>query len=282
MGEVAAFCAGVVLPTLITVALIVMGASTPGEFLVVRGCIALAAADVFCLTIWWLYRHGPGTPSWQHLAGAAVIALLIVTLPLLFRWVDQKELIAVNTPRNAGILIYSPGKSAVAVPKIQLGTSHIIVGAKEIGRDTPADVLLFPALSESQFKIELIDGRVKVSTQIRDENNKLIVELVKNEWKVLPPPGTWDRNYSDDALEVRDGSGAIVLQVKLFSDRVQIQGMWWVDLGPPNGIVRFVVRGNPTIGGQIIIIPTANKDPLPTIDAMFVYPSDAHLGELRQ
>jgi hypothetical protein len=60
------------------------------------------------------------------------------------------------------------------------------------------------------------------------------------------------------------------------------QGMWWINLGPPNGIVRFFIRGNPKNGGQIIIVPKFNKDPLPVIDPMFNYPSDRHMGELRQ
>jgi hypothetical protein len=93
-----------------------------------------------------------------------------------------------------------------------------------------------PALTESQFKVESIGGKVKVSTRIANDTGSLLIEIIRNEWLVAPPPQTWDRNYSDDALEVRDGSGRIVLQVRSLLDRIQIQGMWWVDLGPQTGL----------------------------------------------
>jgi len=165
------------------------------------------------------------------------------------------------------------------VPKLQFGTSGVMYGAKELGQD-PLKTILFPALSERQFKIESIDGKIKVSTQIHDLNDNLIVELDRNEWKV--GPSAFDRNFTDDTLEVRDSSGAVVLQVKVLPGIIQLQGMWWINLGPPNGIVRFFIRGNPKNGGQIIIVPKFNKDPLPVIDPMFNYPSDRHMGELRQ
>lgn len=31
-----------------------------------------------------------------------------------------------------------------------------------------------------------------------DREGHLIAELVRKEWKVAPPPRTWDRNYTDD------------------------------------------------------------------------------------
>jgi hypothetical protein len=134
-------------------------------------------------------------------------------------------------------------------------------------------------MSEQQFKIESIDGKLKVSTSITDENGRLIAELIQNEWKVAPPPGTWDRNYTEDSLEVKDASGRVVLQVRALPDRIQLQGMWWVDIGF-NGVVRFIIRGNPKDGGQIVLVPRSNKDALPVIEPMFKYPSERHLGEL--
>jgi hypothetical protein len=178
-------------------------------------------------------------------------------------------------------LLFSPNKDEASyIPKLQFGTSNVIYGAKEIGLESPYGSLLFPALSERQFKIESIDGKIKVSTQITDENGRLIAELIRNEWKVAPPPSAWDRNYSDDALEVRDAFGNVVLQIKVLPDRIQLQGVWWIDLGPPNGAVRLFIRGNPKDGGQVVIVPKQNKTPPPFIDPMFRYPSDQNLGKL--
>ena len=140
-----------------------------------------------------------------------------------------------------------------------------------------------PALTESQFKVELIGGKVKVSTRIANDTGSLLIEIIRNEWLVAPPPQTWDRNYSDDALEVRDGSGRIVLQVRSLLDRIQIQGMWWVDLGPPNGVRRMTMweGTDPEKGAQLVFTPRSGRDPPPEIAPMFVYPSELHLGELR-
>ena len=183
------------------------------------------------------------------------------------------------TPKTT--LLFSPNKGeASSIAKLQFGTSNVIYGVKEIGRESPYLSLLFPALSERQFKIESVDGKIKISTQITDENGKLIAEIIRDEWKVAPPPSTWDRNYTDDALEVRDAFGNVVLQVKVLPDRIQLQGVWWIDLGPPNGAVRLFIRGNPKDGAQVVIVPKQNKSPPPAIEPMFRYPSDQNLGVL--
>jgi len=141
--------------------------------------------------------------------------------------------------------------------------------------------LLFPALSESQFKVEAIDGIVKVSTYITDDEGNLIAELVRNEWKVAPPPRTWDRNYSKDALEVRDGKGAVILQVRAFSDQIQIQGIWRTSIGV-NKNVRLMIWKDPAKDGAAIqIFPHNFIGEIPSIPPMFEYPSDSHLGEFK-
>jgi hypothetical protein len=165
------------------------------------------------------------------------------------------------------------------IPRFQFGTSNVIYGVKEIGRESPAGSLLLPLLNERQFKIEVIEGKLKVSSQIADDNGHLIVELIQNEWKVAPPPNSWDRNYSDDALEVRDASGDVVLQIRLLPDRIQLQGVWWVDIGY-NGMVRIIIRGNIWDGAQTLFVPKNSKNPAPKIDPMFRYPSEHHLGQL--
>jgi hypothetical protein len=104
--------------------------------------------------------------------------------------------------------------------------------------------MLFPALTKSQFTAEAVDGEMKVSTQIADEDGKLIAEIIRNEWKINPN-GSWDRNYSSDALEVKDAQGNIILQVRVLMDHIQIQGMWWIDMGPPNGRRRLYAMDNP-------------------------------------
>jgi hypothetical protein len=139
---------------------------------------------------------------------------------------------------------------------------------------------MFKFFNKSNLVVELIKGKVKVSTSIYDRTGALIAELVRNEWKVSPPPKTWDRNYNDDTLEVRDGSGNIVLQVRALNDRIQLQGEWWGD--SING-VRFVKSNDPAKPGAMLLIFGPNMRPPrePEIQPLFLYPSETHLGQLR-
>jgi hypothetical protein len=66
---------------------------------------------------------------------------------------------------------------------------------------------LFKFWDDDNLLLETVDGQLKVSTKLRDRKGNLITELIKNEWKVAPPPRTWDKNYSKDALEVKDDTG---------------------------------------------------------------------------
>jgi hypothetical protein len=130
---------------------------------------------------------------------------------------------------------------------------------------------------------EAVFRTAKFSTKITDENSHLVAEIVRNEWLVAPPPQSWDRNYNDDTLEVKDASGDIVLQVRAFADHIQFQGVWWVERSA-NFLekTRIEILENKSArpwSAQIYVIPT-NGSPKP-IDPVFNYPSAQHLGELR-
>ena len=97
---------------------------------------------------------------------------------------------------------------------------------------------------------------------------------------MAPPPNTWDRNYNDHLLEVKDDTGRIVLQVRLFSDRVQIQGEWWDEGGRGVGLKKCP-QLTPACGSAIEFFgPNHSRDRAIPIVPLFVYPSDKHLGEL--
>jgi hypothetical protein len=129
--------------------------------------------------------------------------------------------------------------------------------------------------------VEVIKGMVKVSTQIKDQRGYLIAELVRNEWKAAPPPQTWDKNYSQDSLEVIDPRGNVVLQVTALEDRIRLQGEWW---GTDGTGTRLVKSQDPSRPGGFIIMLGPKHKPGPLGDSqivtMFKYPSELHLGEL--
>lgn len=183
-----------------------------------------------------------------------------------------------DAPSNAGTLrpqvLLSPDGIR---PRIEIGET-----GTSISETDPFGTLILPFLKKEQFKIEIIDRAAKFSTKITDENNHLVAEIVHNEWLVSPPPESWDRNYNDDTLEVKDASGDIVLQVRAFADHIQFQGVWWVERFVNLGKTRIEIWENKSArpwSAEIYIIPT-NGSPKP-IDPVFNYPSAQHLGELR-
>jgi hypothetical protein len=208
-----------------------------------------------------------------------IISVLVITLGFVYAFLQyfKHDWLAsysgTLTPRNT--LLFSPDGGKIT--KIQVGQARVFL----VDPNNPLAAQLYPALRTTQFKVENVDGEVKVSAQMLDREGDLIVELVRNEWKVAPPPRTWDRNYSDDAIEVRDDRGLVVLQVRALKDRVQLQGHWWIDLGPPNGIRQLTIRETPGGEGADFTLSSPDLSP-PPIEPMFEYPSDGHPGELRQ
>lgn len=195
--------------------------------------------------------------------------------------------ININPPtKNAGKpsakdeLLFSP-KAGGAIAKVQIGQSQVFI----TGPTGQYGAFVIAALQASQFMIELIEGKIRFSAQITDEEGNIIAKISRNEWQVAPPPRTWDKNYSDDALEVVDPKGRVVLQAKVLSDRIQIQGAW--PAGPqwgPAGVAQIIVRADPSGSGAQFVMYPKNPPPgveWPTIQPIFVYPSDLHLGELR-
>jgi hypothetical protein len=163
-------------------------------------------------------------------------------------------LIPVFSPLRLHCFFSSKGGGTIF--NIEIGQSGTFI---RVGHDQNLNLL--PLLRKTQFRVENVCGKIKVSSQIFDREGHLIVELVRNEWKVAPPPRTWDRNYTDDALEVRDGRGLVVLQVRALIDCIQIQGLWWIDMGPPRGIVQLIWREVSAGGGaQVLILSKQTAD----------------------
>ena len=65
---------------------------------------------------------------------------------------------------------------------------------------------------KAPISVRLFNGKFVVEGRFVDLENKLVAELKDGEW-VHNPGATWKRNYDDNAFEVLDNSGMIVLQV---------------------------------------------------------------------
>jgi hypothetical protein len=128
------------------------------------------------------------------------------------------------------------------------------------------------------------NGQLGVNTVIKDREGRMLVEIVDNEWRVSS--AAWEKNYTRDSLEVKDGDGRIVFQLRIFADRVEIQAEWWDKDG--KGIRMVQVKDKPDSpdsdkrGFEIFIMnPTFHPDE-PAIESIFRYPSKKYFGQFRQ
>lgn len=156
-------------------------------------------------------------------------------------------------------------------PKVEFGDSGAILMFTG-----PQGEPLIKFSEDTNLTIIREQGRVKVSVSIRDKTGRLVAELLKNEWKVNPQ-NAWDRNYTTDALEVRDPTGDVVLQARALTDRIQLQAKFYDSNG--RGFAFGKVLGPQGWGGGLEFTGPANPNLRMKIEPMFKYPSDSHFGE---
>jgi hypothetical protein len=130
-----------------------------------------------------------------------------------------------------------------------------------------------------KLSIQRKSGKLLLTTQVRDQQGKIVVQVTDNEWQVSPDSSIcWDKNYTRNSFEVKDGRGRVVLQVILLPESVRIQGEWWHEDG--NGV--RIMRPFPydRVGtGPIFVKMTKIYHPDdPAIEPMFQYPSKDHWG----
>jgi hypothetical protein len=132
--------------------------------------------------------------------------------------------------------------------------------------------------ADANLDVRNDDGHLLLSTVVRDQQGKVVVKIENNHWSVSPDKGIClDKNYSDDALEVKDGRDHIVLQMRLYPDRIQLQGEWFNDKGEP-----VMVAVNPKTKGTVIFVKGLKYDPnveAIVIRPLFQYPSATHWAE---
>jgi hypothetical protein len=189
----------------------VMSMSPPGYDLARTAIIGFAVAIVIASLLWLSTTSHPQI-------GKVIIALLAAAVvfggcPIVYRWINDRER---NEQLYAGRLnpqgIINDGHLQPGA-QIQIGRSHVIF-MESVFPDA------LSAMRGDRFTIEKIDGKLLVSTMIRDSSGSVLAELRRNEWKVAPPPKTWDRNYTDNALEVVNAEGYVVLQIKLLDFQI--------------------------------------------------------------
>jgi len=118
--------------------------------------------------------------------------------------------------------------------------------------------------------VDIADDKLYVSTTIRDGAGEVVAELKRNEWH-LNRKNYFDRNYTDQALEVVDHSGRIILQVVNFGDVIHFAGVLYRKDGSPVSLVPL------PSGGALLEFPK-DVEKHHEIPRLFDYPSERHLG----
>jgi hypothetical protein len=256
----------VLFPILIAVGLTMASVgTTPLEFTVAKIGFVFAAIDVAGLVVWWVCKHDQSI--WQYALAVAIFAIIAILLPLALMWVGTREEAALKKPAYAGTiapkdeLLFSDNPRIVN-RSIEIGDSGIKFGSLNF--------------QGSRLLVELVDGKAKISSEIRAENGDVIARIVRNQWQAIQPK-ILDRNYNDDSLEVINSKGRIVLQIRVLPDTIQIQGEWW----GANGYGDRVLKTSQG-GVQIIGLSRDSNPDEPAIQPMFLYPSELHFGELRK
>jgi hypothetical protein len=167
-----------------------------------------------------------------------------------------------------------------------LANAHATRNALQIGNSIDmfdANVKGQPFLNlfqDAGLEVANNDGHLSLSTFVRDQNGKWIVHIENNHWTINPEKSiSMDHNYTTDTLEVKDGRGHVVLQVRLYPDRISLQGEWFDDQG--HG--RQITSGkNGSIDIYLINFPSQPKPGEVLIKPLFKYPSKIHWAEWNQ
>jgi hypothetical protein len=215
---------------------------------------------------------------------AVVLVALVALLNIIERVASHYQ--QKNTERAAATSGHLAGKTRIRRgPKgpyirVQVGRAPTFIDCL-IGEPGPNNVIhvLSSILSLADLGLKMREdpqGRLLASITLRDSAGNIIARIQDNEWQVNPN-NHFDRNYSDNAFEVIDQRGQVVLQLCMLPDRVQLQARFFNADGKelilceaPPGSIGHVVIG---VGGEHAWGPQVHIRPL------FRYPSNSHLGE---
>ena len=209
----------------------------------------------------------------EKLFGAWCIVLWVVvvgSIVLPFKWESEKA------AATEGFLYLQASHASEKL--IELGEGgHLLLDTMSDANSSTDPLFVF--FQDTSFSLENDNGHLLVSTIIRDQQGKIVVQLDRNHWRVNADKGIcFDKNYTTDSLEVQDGRGHVIFQLRLYPDRVQFQGIWFNE----KGAFREMVVDKQHLGGSIIQIvedPTNHPAPEILIDPIFKYPSDKHWAE---
>ncbi len=132
-------------------------------------------------------------------AGTIASCVALGLLPIRNQWRTEKA-----AATKGELVAISDGKDhSNEPPKFQVGDSWIVTWTGTGDGPIKNDQL-------DKINIRRVGNEIKFSTTVRDSRQNLIVEITDNRWRVSPEKANcWDKNYTKDSLEVKDGRGRV-------------------------------------------------------------------------
>lgn len=159
--------------------------------------------------------------------------------------------------------IEAPG---VAVrPILAVGGSRVVLESKE--------GILFSDRQDSLLSVRLVKGKLLISTLIRNDKGDLLAEMVDNNWNHQSRPAIFDRNYTKNALEIRDSKGDVVLQAVDLGPAIYVAAVLYCRNG-----ASITIGPDPVGGGAIFDMLKPGATPDFHISPICDYPSEQKLG----
>jgi hypothetical protein len=189
------------------------------------------------------------------------------------QWMEEQSLVSYGD-LCAG---YSEDRGCytTSLPMIEIGDS----GSRFIYAGESDEVEFNKIAYNVGLKIKRGPHGLEVSTKIRDKYGLIVADINDNHWTVKQT-AIWDKNYTDNALEVLDERDQVVFQIRFLFDRVQIQGEWRDEFG--HGL-RWSKCAAPDGSTHGCITPWGNarteQQNAQIIEPIFQYPSKEHWGE---
>ena len=232
--------------------------------------VAAIVLTSFLAIVTWLLK-----PSMPAPLAVAVLGFWMLLLALQL-WALRDENYERLKDAVTGLL--ETNVNAVGLPRLEMGDSGSILTFAG-----PAAQPIILVFRDCGVTIRIRQNRwtrkrrLVLSTRVFDRKGNLVAEILDNNWKINPN-ATFDRNFTKEALEVRDSSGDIVLQVRLVGDRVQMQAKFYGLNGHGVAIGKCAdAAGN--VGGCIQYRGPASPTLTMTFQPIFRYPSAEYQGK---
>jgi hypothetical protein len=200
--------------------------------------------------------------SWNLLRNKWQAAVALISLPLTLFGALGVYWYLRDSKRNATSGVVSSSTQAAAL--------SISVGSAEF-RMLSKDGVVFDEAGVPLLSIRLLNGKLLVTTRVRDANGSLIAEMSDNEWTHQSKPAIFDRNYTENALEIRDSAGRVVLQVADLGNTINVAAVFHCK----NGWTYLV---GPLAGGSGVELRPPGEPLTSQIPTICDYPSELHFG----